>query len=93
MAAALLPNPDLLFLDEPFEGVDAVKLLVQFLRIAVSEDLQAAAGKVRPTLRDRLPLRRNNPGNNLLALSEFHGLPCAQQLLQAAGVAQLANIN
>src|SRR3954468_11222158 len=24
MAAALLPNPDLLFLDEPFEGVDAV---------------------------------------------------------------------
>src|SRR5918993_4680016 len=23
MAAALLPNPDLLFLDEPFEGVDA----------------------------------------------------------------------
>src|SRR3984893_3139996 len=25
LAAALLPNPDLLFLDEPFEGVDAVK--------------------------------------------------------------------
>jgi ABC-2 type transport system ATP-binding protein len=24
MAAALIPNPDLLFLDEPFEGVDAV---------------------------------------------------------------------
>jgi ABC-2 type transport system ATP-binding protein len=24
MAAALLPNPDLLFLDEPFEGIDAV---------------------------------------------------------------------
>ena len=24
MAAALLPNPDLLFLDEPFEGVDVV---------------------------------------------------------------------
>ena len=24
LAAALLPNPDLLFLDEPFEGVDAV---------------------------------------------------------------------
>lgn len=24
MAAALLPNPDMLFLDEPFEGVDAV---------------------------------------------------------------------
>ncbi|HEV3339555.1 MAG TPA: ABC transporter ATP-binding protein [Pirellulales bacterium] len=24
MAAALLPNPDLLFLDEPFEGVDAI---------------------------------------------------------------------
>ena len=24
LAAALIPNPDLLFLDEPFEGVDAV---------------------------------------------------------------------
>src|SRR5258708_10110135 len=24
LAAALLPNPDLLFLDEPFEGVDAL---------------------------------------------------------------------
>jgi len=24
LAAAILPNPDLLFLDEPFEGVDAV---------------------------------------------------------------------
>jgi ABC-2 type transport system ATP-binding protein len=24
LAAALLPNPDLLFLDEPFEGIDAV---------------------------------------------------------------------
>ena len=24
LAAALLPNPDLVFLDEPFEGVDAV---------------------------------------------------------------------
>jgi len=24
LAAALLPNPDLLFLDEPFEGVDAI---------------------------------------------------------------------
>ena len=24
LASALLPNPDLLFLDEPFEGVDAV---------------------------------------------------------------------
>jgi ABC-2 type transport system ATP-binding protein len=36
LAAALLPNPDLLFLDEPFEGVDAVasrtirKLLTDF---------------------------------------------------------------
>jgi ABC-2 type transport system ATP-binding protein len=28
LAAALLPNPDLLFLDEPFEGVDAVASLV-----------------------------------------------------------------
>lgn len=24
LAAALIPNPELLFLDEPFEGVDAV---------------------------------------------------------------------
>jgi ABC-2 type transport system ATP-binding protein len=37
MAAALLPNPDLLFLDEPFEGVDAITsrvirdLLVKFV--------------------------------------------------------------
>jgi ABC-2 type transport system ATP-binding protein len=28
LAAALLPNPDLLFLDEPFEGVDAITSLV-----------------------------------------------------------------
>jgi ABC-2 type transport system ATP-binding protein len=28
LAAALIPNPDLLFLDEPFEGVDAVASLV-----------------------------------------------------------------
>jgi ABC-2 type transport system ATP-binding protein len=38
LAAALLPNPDLLFLDEPFEGVDAVTsrvirdLLADFVR-------------------------------------------------------------
>ncbi|MHB8972843.1 MAG: ABC transporter ATP-binding protein [Pirellulaceae bacterium] len=37
LAAALLPNPDLLFLDEPFEGVDAITsrvirdLLVKFV--------------------------------------------------------------
>lgn len=28
LAAAMLPNPDLLFLDEPFEGVDAVTSMV-----------------------------------------------------------------
>ena len=38
LAAALLPNPDLLFLDEPFEGVDAVAskmlrdMLLQFVK-------------------------------------------------------------
>jgi ABC-type multidrug transport system ATPase subunit len=37
LAAALMPNPDLLFLDEPFEGVDAVAsrmlrdMLLQFV--------------------------------------------------------------
>src|SRR5580765_4529138 len=37
LAAALLPNPDLLFLDEPFEGVDAVasRVLRDILRRAV----------------------------------------------------------
>lgn len=37
LAAALLPNPDLLFLDEPFEGVDAVssRVLRETLRRAV----------------------------------------------------------
>jgi ABC-2 type transport system ATP-binding protein len=37
LAAALLPNPDLLFLDEPFEGVDAVasRVLRDTLRKAV----------------------------------------------------------
>ena len=37
LAAALLPNPDLLFLDEPFEGVDAVAsaMLREPLRRAV----------------------------------------------------------
>jgi ABC-2 type transport system ATP-binding protein len=38
MAAALLPNPDLLFLDEPFEGVDAVasRMLRDVLQRCVS---------------------------------------------------------
>jgi ABC-2 type transport system ATP-binding protein len=38
LAAALLPNPDLLFLDEPFEGVDAVTSLAirDLLRAYVS---------------------------------------------------------
>jgi ABC-2 type transport system ATP-binding protein len=37
LAAALLPNPDLLFLDEPFEGVDAVasRVLRDTLRLSV----------------------------------------------------------
>jgi len=38
LAAALLPNPDLLFLDEPFEGVDAVssRVLRDVLKHSVS---------------------------------------------------------
>ncbi|MGD1089568.1 MAG: ABC transporter ATP-binding protein [Verrucomicrobiota bacterium] len=38
LAAALIPNPDLLFLDEPFEGVDAVasRILRDTLRQCVS---------------------------------------------------------
>lgn len=38
LAAALLPNPDLLFLDEPFEGVDAVssRILRDTLRRVVA---------------------------------------------------------
>ena len=38
LAAALIPNPDLLFLDEPFEGVDAVasRVLRDTLRQCVS---------------------------------------------------------
>ncbi len=37
LAAALLPNPDLLFLDEPFEGVDAVasRVLRDTLKLSV----------------------------------------------------------
>ena len=38
LAAALIPNPDLLFLDEPFEGVDAVasRTLRDTLKLVVS---------------------------------------------------------
>jgi ABC-2 type transport system ATP-binding protein len=42
LSIALLPNPDLLFLDEPFEGVDAVTgsvirdLLLSFVRRGVT---------------------------------------------------------
>ncbi len=38
LAAALIPNPDLLFLDEPFEGVDAVasRVLRDMLRQCVT---------------------------------------------------------
>src|SRR5437899_2923338 len=37
LAAALLPNPDLLFLDEPFEGVDAITspVIRELLRVYV----------------------------------------------------------
>jgi ABC-2 type transport system ATP-binding protein len=40
LAAALLPNPDLLFLDEPFEGVDAVtsRVIRDLLTTYVSRD-------------------------------------------------------
>ncbi len=38
MAAALIPNPDLLFLDEPFEGIDAVssRVLRDTLKLCVA---------------------------------------------------------
>jgi len=41
LAAALLPNPDLLFLDEPFEGVDAVASRV--LRDTLKRSVQRGA--------------------------------------------------
>ncbi len=41
MAAALIPNPDLLFLDEPFEGVDAVSSSI--LRDTLKQCVQRGA--------------------------------------------------
>jgi len=46
LAAALIPNPDLLFLDEPFEGVDAVASLARAER-----HIEA----LRPARCDRVP--------------------------------------
>ena len=44
LAAALLPNPDLLFLDEPFEGVDAVTSRV--IRDLLREDRRPRVDRV-----------------------------------------------
>ena len=50
MAAALLPNPDLLFLDEPFEGVDAVtsRVIRDLLAGFVARGLDGLPDLARP---------------------------------------------
>ncbi len=50
MAAALLPNPDLLFLDEPFEGVDAVtsRVIRDLLAGFVARGLDGLSDFARP---------------------------------------------
>src|SRR5258708_3633890 len=60
--------------------------------VPLPEDPSAAAGKVGPMFWLSLHLCRNNARNYTLTLAQFYRLPCAQQLLQAAGVTQLPNI-
>ena len=52
LAAALLPNPDLLFLDEPFEGVDAVtsRVIRDLLTTYVGRGFSGDKGQLVPLI-------------------------------------------
>ena len=63
LAAALLPNPDLLFLDEPFEGVDAVTshVIRDLLAGFVGPRLDGLSDVARPgNRREALHARRHH---------------------------------
>ena len=48
LAAALIPNPELLFLDEPFEGVDAVASRTSPIACATGPWLRSAGLCLHP---------------------------------------------
>ena len=72
LAAALLPNPELLFLDEPFEGVDAGDVVPEDL--ALYEDVPDGARSGADRRAPLLELGRGAAAEKQIVLDYSHGM-------------------
>ena len=75
LAAALIPNPDLLFLDEPFEGVDAVssRVLRDVLKRCVQRGVDRVSDVARAGDRGEALHRRRHHRQGQTGLSGHDG--------------------